>query len=218
MRPYLFSVSAYISCTFFASLTSAAKKNAARQSDAVFSPASRPTSATHTRAPSDEKRSAASRPMPPPAPVMTATFPSSLPTLEQPLPLIAGNYLVEQGLLGARVVQVVVDDVVAERLAGHPALLEARDGVTQCVGETLHVRLVGVALELGREGQLLLDAAEARRQEGGETEVRVHVRARDPRLGAQVLAVADDAEAARPVVVAPRERRRRPRTGGVALV
>src|SRR5438094_6219992 len=47
-------------------------------SPATFSAAPRSTSATHTCAPSSVKRWAASAPMPPPAPVITQTFPSSL--------------------------------------------------------------------------------------------------------------------------------------------
>src|SRR6266700_2941228 len=79
MRPYRLSVSAYIACTLLGSLTSALKKNASLHSAAVFSPASTPMSAMHTLAPSLEKRIAASRQMPPAAPVITATLPSSLP-------------------------------------------------------------------------------------------------------------------------------------------
>src|SRR5260370_39315143 len=109
MRPYRFSVSAYIACTLFGSLASAPKNNASRHSAAVFSPASRPTSATQTRAPSAENRIAASRPMPPAPPAIAATFSSSLPTLEEPLPLIRRDDLVEQRLLRARVVQEVAD-------------------------------------------------------------------------------------------------------------
>ena len=67
--------------TLFGSLTSALTKNASLHSDAVFSPASTPMSATHTLAPSLENSSAASRPMPLAAPVMTATLRSSLPIL-----------------------------------------------------------------------------------------------------------------------------------------
>src|SRR3989454_8110545 len=67
--------------TLLGSVTSALKKKASLHSAAVFSPASTPTSATHTLAPSSENRSAASRPMPPAAPVITATLPSSRPTL-----------------------------------------------------------------------------------------------------------------------------------------
>jgi hypothetical protein len=59
--------------------TSTCWKNASRHSAAVCPPVSADTSATQTRAPSSEKSSAASRPMPPAAPVMTATFPSSRP-------------------------------------------------------------------------------------------------------------------------------------------
>src|SRR5260370_24511672 len=119
MGAWRFSVSAYIGCTLFGSLTSAAKKNASRHSDAVFSPASRPTSATHTRAPSLEKSTAASRPMPPAPPVMTATLLSSLATLEQPLSLVRRDDLVEQRLLVTCVSEVVVDHVVAERAPRH---------------------------------------------------------------------------------------------------
>src|SRR5258708_13635973 len=78
-RPSLKAVASYIACTLLGSATSALKKNASLHSAAVFSPASCPTSATQTFAPSDEKRIAASRPMPPAAPVITATFPSNLP-------------------------------------------------------------------------------------------------------------------------------------------
>src|SRR5436309_3327458 len=64
-------------CTLFASDTSAWKKNASLHSPAVVSPASLPTSAMQTLAPSAENSMAASRPMPPAAPVMTATLPAS---------------------------------------------------------------------------------------------------------------------------------------------
>src|SRR3977135_4259463 len=108
--------------TLFGSLTSALTKNASLQSAAVFSPASTPMSATQTRAPSLENRIAASRPMPLAAPVITATLPSSLPTVllspfEKSLALVAGDDLVEERLLRARVVEVVVHDVVAESVA-----------------------------------------------------------------------------------------------------
>src|SRR2546421_2758979 len=105
--------------TLWGSLTSARKKKASRHSEAVFPPASRPTSATQTRAPSAENKSAASRPIPPAAPVMTATLPSSRPNsllsaLEEPLALVVRDHLVEKRLFGSGVVEVVVDHVVAE--------------------------------------------------------------------------------------------------------
>src|SRR5207244_11262194 len=84
--------------------------------------------------------------------------------------------------------------------------------------EALHVRLVRIALELWRQLQLLFDAAQTGREERREAKVGVDVRARDPRLGAQVLAVTHDAKAARAVVVAPRKRGGRPAAGGVSLV
>src|SRR3979411_471050 len=113
-----------MACTVFASLTSHWKKKASLHSDAVFSPASLPTSATHTLAPSDEKSRAASRPMPPAAPVITATLPSSLPTLEKPRPLIVRHPLFEKALLRLRIVQIVLDHVVPERFARHLSVLQ----------------------------------------------------------------------------------------------
>src|ERR1019366_8732049 len=59
-------------------------------------------------------------PAPPPARVRppTARWPGSPPeassALEEALALVAGDRLVEELLLGARVVQVVVDDVITE--------------------------------------------------------------------------------------------------------
>jgi hypothetical protein len=72
-----------MAATLAESATSTWKENASRASDAVRSAASPSTSATQTDAPSAEKTSAASRPMPPPAPVMTATLPSSRPIRNQ---------------------------------------------------------------------------------------------------------------------------------------
>src|SRR5258708_1162596 len=215
--------------TLLTSLTSALKKNASLHSAAVFSPASTPMSATHTLAPSLEKRSAASRPMPLAAPVITATLPSSrpinpphpppkTPPPPSPLALVAGPALVELRLFSTREVEVVVDDVVAERLARHLSFLQRGDGVAQRVRESLHVGFVRVAFELGRHLELLLDAVQARRQQGRECQIWVDVSAGDAGLCAQVLAVADDPEPARSVVVAPRERRRRPRPCRIALV
>src|SRR3954467_3553118 len=83
---------------------------------------------------------------------------TGLATLEHPLPLVARHRLVEELLLGARVVQVVVDDLVAEELARDRALLEARDRLAHRVREALRVGYVRVALERGAELQLVLDA------------------------------------------------------------
>ena len=79
MPPYRSAAAAYIACTLAGSATSTCWKKASRASDAVCSPDSTLMSATQTPAPSAEKRSAASRPMPLPAPVMTTIFPSSRP-------------------------------------------------------------------------------------------------------------------------------------------
>src|SRR5713226_7070941 len=218
IRPYRFSVAAYIASTLFASLTSALTKKASRHSDAVFSPASCPTSATHTPAPSAENSSAASRPMPPAAPVITATLPSSLPTLEEPFAFVTRDHLVELRLLGARVVQVVVDHVVAERLPRHRPVLQGSNRIAKRMGESLDIGFIRVAFERGPKVQLLLDPVEAGRDQGSNGQVRVYVCSRDARFGAQMLAVTNDPETARPVVMAPGKRGRRPRRGRVSLV
>src|SRR5258708_9802921 len=137
MRPYRRLVSAYIDSTLLASATSALKKNASLHSAAVFSPASLPTSATQTLAPSDEKSSAASRPIPPAAPVITATLPSSLPTLEEPRALVVRHHLVEKALLRLRVVQIVLDHVLPERFASHLSMLQLGDRIPHRVGKSL---------------------------------------------------------------------------------
>src|SRR2546428_3569152 len=102
--------------TLLGSVTSALKKKASLHSAAVFSPASTPTSATHTRAPSSAKRSAASRPIPPAAPVITATLPSSLP--------MSRDLRGEEHRLDLRV---ALECVHAE-LAAEARLLEAAEG------------------------------------------------------------------------------------------
>ena len=53
---------------------------------------------------------------------------------------------------------------------------------------------------------------------GGDSEMRVHVGARQPVLDMNTLAVSDDAHRAGPVVATPGDRRRREHTGDVPLV
>src|SRR5207247_6097803 len=125
---------------------------------------------------------------------------------------------VELRLLGPRVVEVVVDHVLAQRVARHLALLERADRLAERVREALHVGLVRVAREGRRELELVLDSVQPGREQRGECQVWGHVRAGYPGLGAQVLAVTHDAETACAVVMSPRQRRRRPRARGVALV
>src|SRR5207248_9491469 len=72
---------------------------------------------------------------------------TGLATLEHPLPLVARHRLVEQLLLGACVVQVMVDDLVAEHRARDRALLEACDRLAQRMWETFRVGGVRIPLE-----------------------------------------------------------------------
>src|ERR1043166_8170074 len=105
--------------------------------------------------------------MPPPAPVITQTLPASRPpsaTLEHPLALVARDDLVEEALLGARVVEVVVDDLVAEKPARDLATLELPGRVAERVREAGHVRRVGVPLEGRPELEPFLDPVQPRRE------------------------------------------------------
>src|SRR5438270_11727617 len=52
---------------------------------------------------------------------------SGLATFEHPLPLVARHGLVEEALLGTGVVEVVVDNLVAEQAPRDGAAFEARD-------------------------------------------------------------------------------------------
>jgi hypothetical protein len=112
----------------------------------------------------------------------------------------------------------VVDDSVAERGAGHGAGFERGDRLAQRRREAIGIGLVGIAVERRRRLELVLDPMEPCGDHGGEREIRIDVSARDPRLDAARRTVTDEPEPARPVVVAPGERRRCPAPGGVALV
>src|SRR5439155_3432333 len=133
----------------------------------------------------------------------------SLGALEEALPLVARHRLVEETLLGPRVVQIVVDHLVAEGLAGYARALELVDRLPERRGDTSQVGvLVRVPFELGRRLQLVVDSVEARSEHRREPEVRVHVRAGNSRLDPKPVPVPDQPESARPVVAAPCERRR----------
>src|SRR6187402_2462431 len=73
-----------------------------------------------------------------------------------------GDVPIEEPLLGTRVVEVVVDDLVAEGLAGDRAALERVDRVPHRAREPVGARLVGVSLERGREAQPPFDPVDAR--------------------------------------------------------
>src|SRR5579864_5672352 len=102
-----------------------------------------------------------------------------LATLEHPLPLVARDRLVEEPLLRPRVVQVMLDDLVAEQRARDRPALEPLDRVAQRVREALDIGLIRVPLERRSELEALLDAVEPRREQRGEREIRVRVGAGD---------------------------------------
>src|SRR3954447_19390183 len=92
--------------------------------------------------------------------------------------------------LDLRRVQVVLDDVLAERGPGQLAAREGRGGFRQRGRHRAPVGVVGVADEGLFQLQLVLDAVETGGDQRGDGEVRVDVPARHAVLDAQRLAVA----------------------------
>src|SRR5947208_11923553 len=143
---------------------------------------------------------------------------TGLATFEQPLSFVTGYGLVEQPLLDAAVVEVVLDDLRAESVACNRSRSERIDRLPERRWEPLRPRLVRVPFERRRQLEPLVEPMQARGDHRGERKVRIHVTAGKPSLDALPVAVTDDAEAARAVVMTPGECRRRPRAGAVALV
>src|SRR4029079_16418998 len=151
--------------TLSGSATSTSWKKASRHSAAVASPFPGSTSATHTLAPSSEKRIAASRPMPPAAPVMTATFPSRRPIRPRSLAVEAGENRIEPvealvcGLF-LRAAKPDQGDAPAVALVGDPGLALRVELPVDAVGAPGE-RLVRVlVLEEGRERGALAGLAD----------------------------------------------------------
>src|SRR5436190_2251980 len=124
-----------------------------------------PSSVSPIRAPWAAKRRAASRPMPMPAPVMSATRPASrgpspigsplmsVPSratsqpLEAARQLPAGHRLVERLLLEVGRVEVVLHHLRPEGVARQPGRLEGGDGLAERLRDLRELRvLVGVPL------------------------------------------------------------------------
>src|SRR6266540_1855554 len=119
---------------------------------------------------------------------------TGLATLVQTLALVAGDGLVEQPLLRPRVVQVVVDDVVAERRTGHAAAFECVDRLAERRRKALGAGFVRVALERRRRLQLLLDPVQPCGDQRRKSEIGIDVAAGDAGLDALRRPAPDDAE------------------------
>ena len=134
--------------------------------------------------------------------------PSSQP-LESAEPLPVGDRGVERSQLDIGGVDIVVDDLVAERRAGHRARSEQLARVAQRTRQPrLVVREVGVAGVDGLELESQLDAVQPSSDDRAQREVRIQVRAAGAVLEAQRCPMADDAQRAGAVVLAPRHRGR----------
>src|SRR3954468_17098440 len=126
-------------------------------------------------------------------------------TFIQTLPLPVRHDAVEQLLLCAGVVEVVVDDVVTQCLTRDRAFLQRGYAFPQARREALRVRDIRVPLERRRQLEPVLDPVETRSDRRREREVRVHVAARNARLDPHRRARPDDPEAAGAIVAPPGE-------------
>src|SRR5436190_3202461 len=143
---------------------------------------------------------------------------TGLATFEQPLSFVTGYGLVEQPLLDAAVVEVVLGDLDTECIPRHRARIQGVDRLSKRRGKPRRPRLVRVPFERRRQLEPLIEPVQAGGDHRGERKVWVHVPAGNPGLDALPVAVTDDTEATRAVVMTPGECRRRPRAGAVALV
>src|SRR4029453_9717167 len=222
--------------------TTARASPPALRTSSTVSPAARALrSHTTMRAPCSANRTEASRPIPMPAPVISATLLSSLlviraspfcgplarssrlrPNLDalevaQQLPV--GDGLIEGLLLEPPVLEIVLDHLRPEGVTGDPGALQLGQGLAQRLRHLgQRAVLVGVAVEHGGGFQLLLPPVQPRRDGGRESQVRVGVGTGDAVLHPEAAVLAADPEAARAVVPAPRDPRRRERARLVALV
>src|SRR5687768_1096823 len=149
------------------------------------------TSATTTFAPSTANMRAATRPMPLAPPVMIVTlscsrmpalllecWPLMLAALQVALALPGMDDRVVQPLLDPRRVEVVVHHVLPEDLHRGLRGLELVDRLVQRTGHARHTRRdVAIALELGLQLELVLDAVQPRSDHRRIREVGVHVAA-----------------------------------------
>src|SRR5438445_13445628 len=77
---------------------------------------------------------------------------------------------------------------------------------------------VEVSLERRGRFDVMRDAGRSRGQGGRKCEIRIRIGAGGAAFDAQRLAVADDAESGRPVVITPGDSGRRKRSGDISLV
>src|SRR5215471_11986198 len=151
-------------------------------------------SATTTRAPSPANRRAAARPMPIPAPVMTATLSARRSAISDalgvPHQLPVRDGAIEGLLLEAGGVQVMLHDRVTERGGRHRRAFELGDGFAQRLRH-LGERgvLVGIALVETRRLELGCDPVETRGHGGREGEIGIGVGAGNPILHAKAVPV-----------------------------
>src|SRR5207302_10602289 len=112
--------------------------------------------------------------------------------------LPVGDRRLERGQLEVGPMHVVIDDVAAEGGAGDLALGEQVFSRAHRMWNMWVVALVSAAFGRRLELQLRVQAMQAGGDHGGDSEMRVHVGARQPVLDMNALAVSDDAHRAGP--------------------
>src|SRR5438552_11520235 len=129
----------------------------------------------------------------------------ALNSLEQSQQFPVGDGLVEGLLLEAAVMEVMLDDSLAQGLARQLRPLELGECLPQRLGHLAELRvLVGIAVvKLGRL-ELLVDAVETRGDGRGEGQVRVGVGSRAAGFHAEAVPLSAEAEATGAVVPARR--------------
>src|SRR5205085_8822882 len=135
------------------------------------------------------------------------------------VPLPAGDDFIELALFGSQEMEVVIDDVAAERRAREGALLQLGGRVPEVHGDRRQlIGLIDVALEHIRGIDLILDTVKPGSYGRGVDQVRVGIGARDATFDAQRGTVTHHPESGGAVVVAPGDSGWRERPRLIALV
>src|SRR6478735_12272834 len=137
-----------------------------------------------------------------------ALLPLELEPLKTAHPFPVGHCAVERSQLDARIVQIMLDDIVAEGLMRHLGLAEQRRRFRQGGRQPFRPAGIGVALQRFRQFQLPLDAVQPARDQRRNAEVLVDVTAGRTAFHPHAVPVPYDAQRAGAVVHPPRDRRR----------
>src|SRR5258708_28691578 len=195
----------------------------------VSCPAASLTSTTTIFAPSLAKSTAVSRPIPLLAPVISATLFSSRMSsfpyvplsnlLKVPRAFPRRHCIVKHRLFGLEKVQIVFNHVFAERLPREIAFFHQDDCIPRSTRDLWQIgRCVNVAFEDGGRVDFIAYAVQTCCQQCCISKIWICVRTGDASFYPQRFATPDHAKSRSPVVVAPREASRSPRSSLKAFI